>query len=79
MKLRTMNLKKLFSKNDYQLLEADLNKKFHQRENEIGNFKNKVYLLQQEFNKKRIELNLYYRNQLEKIKIEYQQKMIELQ
>jgi len=73
------NIKKLFSKNDYQLLEADLNKKFHQRENEIRNFKNRVYLLQQEFNKKRIELNLYYRNQLEKIKIEYQQKMIELQ
>jgi len=60
-------------------MEADLNKKFHQRENEIRNFKNKVYLLQQEVIIKRIELNLYYRNQLEKIKIEYQQKMNELQ
>jgi hypothetical protein len=72
-------LKKLFSKNDRELLQETLQNKSKSINLENNAFQNDLLLLKQERQKKYTELILWFRNEYNKLVIKHNQKLNDIQ
>jgi hypothetical protein len=73
--LTAKNFKNLFSKKDIRLLREQLENKDHLRTLENDDLQTKLYVLKQEYRKRFKELVLYYQTELNKIILQHNLKI----
>jgi hypothetical protein len=79
MKIQKEKFKKVFSKNDRELLQETLQNKNKATNMENIDFQNDFILLKQERQKRYYELDLWFKNEYTKLMIKHQQKLKEIQ